>query len=78
MSGKLCGRVYVDGSCWSFEEKGAGDAPTLTLNFLKRPPDNRVWGYVMLADKEAGEEQRPETGAAKARRRASDLEPKAW
>ena len=31
----------------------AGGAPVLTLTLAKRSPDNRLWGYLMLADLES-------------------------
>ena len=56
LSGKLCGRVFPDGSAWCFEQdEDAG--PLLTLTLAKRAPDNRLWGYVMLADLESQAEE---------------------
>ena len=31
----------------------AGGSPTLTLTLAKRSPDNQLWGYLMLADRES-------------------------
>ena len=44
-----------DGCAWSFE---AADLPQLTLTLAKREPG--LWGYVLLEDLEANQEEPPE------------------
>ena len=55
LHGPLVGRVDPDGCAWSFE---AADLPQLTLTLAKREPG--LWGYVLLEDLEANQEEPPE------------------
>ena len=73
LSGKLCGRVFHDGCTWCFEPPAEADGPpTLTITLAKRPPDNRLWGYLMQADRDSQAEEKP----APPERRPSET--KAW
>ena len=57
LDGEVCGALSEEDSSWSFEPSdGEGTVPTLQLDLAKRTAraaDEPLWGYVLVADREA-------------------------